>query len=63
MNTDITNINTATVAMELLNNKEMKKFVKKFAGVRKPVSNKTAKTQAKREMQHTKWRRIKWTRK
>ncbi len=38
--------------MVLLQNNEMKKFAKKFAGIRKLVSNKTAKTQMKRDAQY-----------
>ena len=51
-NRDITNIRTATAAMELLKGNEMKKFSKKFAGISKLVSKKTAKTTARRDAKH-----------
>ncbi len=38
--------------MELLKKNEMKKFAKKFGTITKQVSNKTAKTQAKRETKY-----------
>ncbi len=59
---DITNIKTATRAMDLVNSNDLNKVKTKFANISKLVSNKSAKKTAKRERPNTKQRRRKWTR-
>ena len=49
---DITNIRTATAAMDLLKDNEMKNFTQKVAGISKLVSTKTAKTKVKRDAKY-----------